>query len=311
MHLKCLPKMGMVACLWFSFSSFPVFADAIEGKKGPAEIIAEAEDDQWRDVNPEQIMVIELERGQVVIELSGHFAQGHVAQIKTLVKSGFYDGLSFYRVIDGFVAQGGDVFEKRELPDGAIKNLAAEFDENWPSDFKLNHITQGPANSGDTSYFKGFKVGSDPGGKKAWLLHCTGAMAMARDTPRNTGGTEFYITLQPQRYLDRNLTVFGTVIEGMQHLQALKRQAAPVVDEQNQEKIETDIELGDKILSAWMGDQPPADKTAPALQVMRTDTQTFANYLEARRQRPEAFFYHRSNHVDICQLPIPIRERTE
>ena len=305
MGLKVKALAAMLALSPWSLA----MADAIDGRRGPSEIVASAKEDDWRYVDPAQLMILELEEGQVVIELSARFAQGHVAQMKALAKAGFYDGLSFYRVIEGFVAQGGDVFEARDLPAGAVGGLTAEFDETLDdSAFAAIHTlsvhrnAEGTGNSGyarATGVIDGFPVGMELNGAshKFWLLHCTGAVAMARDTARDTGGTEIYITLQPQRYLDRNLTVFGRVIDGMTHVQALTRQAPP--------EAETDP-LGDVIKRAWMADAPPEGETAPQYRVMKNDTPLFDEYVESRRNRPEAFFYYRPDYVDVCQLPIPV-----
>ena len=302
--------MKTLFCFVTAFAAMAgtAFADALEGKRAPAEIIESAAANDWRDVDPAQVMVIDLERGRVTIELSDVFAQGHVAQMKTLAKAGFYNGLSFYRVIDGFVAQGGDPFETKELPDGAIKGLKAEFDiaaaaseveKGELADFTLGE-NDGYANS--VGWRRGFALGRQKinGESRYHLLHCTGAIAMARDIEKDTGGTEFYITLQPQRYLDRNLTVFGRVIDGMEHVQALKRQPPPE---------EEGDPLGETIVRAWMGDAPPEGEDAPTWQVFRTNTALFAEYVESRRNRPEAFFYYRPDHVDVCQLTIPVREK--
>ncbi|MEL7491981.1 MAG: peptidylprolyl isomerase, partial [Pseudomonadota bacterium] len=97
-----------------------------------------------------------------------------------------------------------------------------------------------------------------------------------------------------------NLTVFGRVIDGMEHVQALKRQPPPE---------EEGDPLGETIVRAWMGDAPPEGEDAPTWQVFRTDTALFAEYVESRRNRPEAFFYYRPDHVDVCQLTIPVREK--
>ena len=144
----------------------------------------------------------------------------------------------------------------------------------------------------------GFPFGTTLPAFNSWPLHCTGAFAFGRENDPDTASTEFYITLQPQRYLDRNMTVFGRVIDGMEHVQALTRQAPPETE---------DDPLGDVILRAWMGDTPPEGEETPGWQVFRTDTEIFAEYVESRRNRPEAFFIYRPNHVDVCQLPIPVR----
>ncbi|MEL6113074.1 MAG: peptidylprolyl isomerase, partial [Pseudomonadota bacterium] len=253
---------------------------------------------------------------------------------------------SFYRVIEGFVAQGGDPFGARELPEGAVETLKAEFDENKSREFMLGlgiaasqyetaacnqkvicDQTLGCINDfpclmllghdnyagrvGSTGFLKGFPTAHHDEGQiggrlkhpnedeRYSLIHCTGAFAFGRENDPDTASTEFYITLQPQRYLDRNLTVFGRVIDGMEHVQALTRQAPPEKE---------DDPLGDVIVRAWMGDTPPEGETTPAWQVFRTDTEIFADYVESRRNRPEAFFIYRPNHVDVCQLPIPVRQ---
>ena len=271
-------------------------ADALEGKRAPGEILESAAPEDWRKLDQENLLYIELARGTVMIALSPRLAQGHVEQMRALAREKFYDGLSFYRVIDGFVAQGGDVFEKREVKN-ANATLAAEFDEplTEESAFSPLHTIDGYAN--EVGFIDSLPAGVDRADGKIWHLHCTGAVAMARDTDRDTGGAEIYITLQPQRYLDRNLTVFGRVVSGMEHVQALRRVAPPQSEEDD---------MGEKILSMRVGSDLPAEKRKQ-LQILRSDTGLFAEYLESRRNRPEAFFYYRPDHVDICQLPIPVR----
>ena len=287
--------------------------EALEGKRSPGEIIAASTSEHWRDIDPANLLVMNLEEGRIVVELAPDFAPAHVAQMTTLVTTGFYDGLSFYRVIDGFVAQGGDVFEKGGMPEGTTKSLKAEL--TVPYDLANGNHTMLSARADIsrpntdgyaplTGIVDGFPVGFNPHKEEteAWLLHCTGAMAMARDTDPDTGGTEFYFTLQPQRYLDRNLTVFGIVRRGMDVLQGVTRQAPP--------EDETDP-MGDIIQRAWMGNTPPEGEDAPALQVLQSGTELFAEYVESRRNRPEAFWVYRPDHVDICQLPIPVREKPQ
>jgi len=269
-------------------------ADAQEAKRGPGQIVAESALEDWRALDPENMLVIELERGRVVVALSEKLAASHTAQMKALAREGFYDGLSFYRVIDGFVAQGGDVFETREIKT-AEKSLAAMFDEPLTNAMKLTPIKDVDGYAPQVGFIDSEAVGVD--GDRVWKLHCTGAMAMARGNEKDTGGTEFYIALQPQRYLDRNLTVFGQVVDGMEHIQLLHRVAPP--------ESEGD-DRGEEIISMRVAaDLPEGER--PALEIMRSDTPTFGAYVEARRNRPEEFFYFRPDHVDVCALSIPVR----
>ena len=269
-----------------------------EAKPSPAEVLANATADDWRTLDPENLLYIELERGDVIVALSPELAQHHTAQLKALAREGFYDGLSFYRVIDGFVAQGGDLFEKREVTT-TDKTVAAEFDEPLTDAITFNPIKDQDGYAANVGYVASLPAGVE--GETIWHLHCTGAMAMARGNEKDTGGTEFYITLQPQRYLDRNLTVFGRVVQGMEHLQALRR-VAPAESE--------DGDLGETILSMKVGADIPADDRE-TLEILRSDTETFQAYAESRRNRPEEFFYYRPNYLDVCALNVPVRVKDE
>jgi peptidylprolyl isomerase len=140
-------------------------------------------------------------------------------------------------------------------------------------------------------------IGYDPTKKTAWHIHCPGAVAMARGDEPDTAGTEFYISLQPTRYLDRNMTVFGRVVAGMEHVQALRR-VAPA------EKPEDD--LGEPIVTIRVAaDVPEAERTS--IEILRIDRPAFDAYVEARRNRPEAFFVFRPDYVDLCQMSVPVR----
>jgi peptidylprolyl isomerase len=110
--------------LWISTS----LAESLEEKPSPAEILEATTASDWRVLDPENTLYIELNRGRIIVALSEHLAQSHVAQIKALARENFYDGLSFYRVIDGFVAQGGDALETREVKN-ASDAMKAEFDQ--------------------------------------------------------------------------------------------------------------------------------------------------------------------------------------
>ncbi|MFQ5564178.1 MAG: peptidylprolyl isomerase [Parvularculaceae bacterium] len=294
--MKRIYAAAALAILAAVFAAEPAFADALEGKKSSAEILAESAPTDWRALDPEFTLYIELERGRVIVALSPALAQGHVAQIKALAREGFYDGLSFYRVIDGFVAQGGDLSETKPVKT-AQKTLPAEFDEAAPEDMTFTALPDADGYAPVAGFIDSLPAGRDEENGRVWHLHCTGAMAMARDVEKDTGGTEFYITLQPQRYLDRNLSVFGRVVAGMKHLQALRRV-------QPAEKPEDDH--GETIVSVRIGADLP-DEEQTKLEILDLKTKTFAAYVESRRNRSEAFFYHRPDYIDICQLPVPVR----
>ena len=284
------------AAAFAMFSAAPAFADALEGKRSPAEIIAASAPTDWRVLDPENTLYIELERGRVIVALSSQLAPAHVEQVKALAREGFYDGLSFYRVIDGFVAQGGDPFNVREIKTAA-QTMQAEFDQPLTDEIAFDPIKDMDGYAAEVGFIDSIPAGIDAEKKSVWHLHCAGAFAFGRGNETDSASTEFYVTLQPQRYLDRNLSVFGRVVLGMEHLQALRRVAPPETEEDD---------LGETILSFRIAaDLPPEEQTP--LEILDSATETFAQYYESRRNRPEAFFYFRHDYMDICQYAVPVR----
>ncbi len=134
----------------------------------------------------DQNLVFQLDGGDVVIRLRDDLAPRHVARISELVTDGFYDGLTFHRVIDGFVAQGG--CPNGNGMGGSGQNIDAEFN-------------------------------SEP--------HVRGTMSMARASDPNSADSQFFICLDEVPYLDNQYTVWGEVISGMEHVDALPKGEPP------------------------------------------------------------------------------------
>jgi peptidylprolyl isomerase len=276
----------------------PAFADALEGKKSGADILGASVGEDWREIPAEEVLVIELERGKVHVALSPALAPQHVKQVKKLAREGFYDGLSFYRVIDGFVAQGGDPFGEK-VTKTSKKTLKAEFEGPLAKGYVFNPLGDADGFAPAAGFVAALPAGFDEAAGTAWHLHCAGAFAFGREDGRDTASTEFYVALQPQRYLDRNMSVFGRVIDGMQHLQALRRVDPPT------EKTD---DLGDTIISIRVAaDLPEAERAA--FEILDSARPVFADFAEARRNRPEAFFHFRPDYLDVCQLPVPVRRK--
>ncbi|MEM9617017.1 MAG: peptidylprolyl isomerase [Pseudomonadota bacterium] len=274
----------------------PAWPELMEGKPSPAEVLESSAPSDWRALDPENTLYIELEAGRIVVALSTTLAQNHVAQIKALAREGFYDGLSFYRVINGFVAQGGDPFGVREVKT-AQKAMTAEFEEPITDQMPIAMQKDVDGYAQTVGWIDSLPVGVDAATSTVWHLHCTGAFAYGRNNEKDSASTEFYIALQPQRYLDRNLTVAGRVVQGMEHVQALRRVSPP--------ESEND-DLGDTIIAMRVAaDISEAERTD--LEILDSSNAAFANYVEARRNRPEEFFYYRPDHVDVCALNVPVR----
>ena len=140
-------------------------------------------------------MILKLKNGEVKIELFPNVAPNHVKRFKTLANSNKYDGVVFHRVIDGFMAQTGDV----------------EYGNSTNAKFDLNRAGTGSSDLPDLkSEF------SD-------LPHEKGTLSMARSSDPNSANSQFFICFEPAPSLDRNYTVFGKVIEGMEHVDKIKK----------------------------------------------------------------------------------------
>ena len=255
----------------------------------------------WRAVDPENMLVIETARGRVVVELNDTFAPNHSARMRQAARDGFFDGRDFYRVIDGFVAQGGrgEEADSVELPqypalvgEFTLAGEGVPFTEMVDEDLYANEV----------GHVDGFPAGRDSDGR-TWLLHCPGTMAMARNNEPDTGDVEFYIVIgHAPRHLDRIMSVFGRVISGMEHVQALNR-GNPAV---NSGVIE-DPARRDPILSMRVAaDIDEADR--PAFEIMRTDGQAFHDAKSGRRNRTHEFFFETPPAViEACHMPGPVR----
>ena len=259
--------------------------------------LAMAEDPTWRQVDPDNLVFMELAEGQVLIELNPRFAPKTVKQFRQLVQDHFYDGLGFYRVIDGFVAQGGDGSDLGELSD--VPLIKAEFERPWSDEFSFTLAQKPDLFAPETGFIDGVAVARDPGDDKVWLTHCPGIIAMARNDDPDSSRTDFYIVIgQAPRYLDRNMNVFGRVIHGMEVVQQIRR--GPV----NDNGIIRDDMQASRIRSLRLGSDIP-DEDRPAAYVMDTNSPGFADLLRDRRERTHRFFHHPPPPVlDVCQVPM-------
>ena len=143
----------------------------------------------------ENIMILKLKDGDVKIELFEDVAPNHVKRIKELANSGKYDNVVFHRVIDGFMAQTGDV----------------KFGNSDSKEFDLRRAGMGGSDMPDLEQ----EFNSLP--------HDRGTLSMARAQDPNSANSQFFICFQPAPFLDRQYTVFGKVIEGMEFVDKIKR----------------------------------------------------------------------------------------
>ena len=143
----------------------------------------------------ENIMILKLKDGDVKIELFPDIAPKHVERIKTLANEGKYDNVVFHRVIEGFMAQTGDV----------------KFGNSSSDKFDLNRAGTGGSTLPDLP------------AEFSDIPHEKGVLSMARSADPNSGNSQFFICFESAPHLDRNYTVFGKVVEGIEFVDMIKR----------------------------------------------------------------------------------------
>ena len=256
----------------------------------------------WRPVNPADLLLLEVGDGTIAIELADWVAPNHANRMRQAARDGFFDRRSFYRVIDGFVAQGGrgEDPDATELPQ--YPTLAGEFTVA-ASSVTFTPMIDDDLYAPQVGHVAGFPAATNEAGDEVWPIHCPGTVAMARDNDPDSGDVEFYIVIgQGPRHLDRIMTVFGRVIDGMEHVQALRR-GDPAVNS----GVIADTGARDIIVSARIASDLPEDDR-PAYEVMRTDGQAFHDAKEGRRNRTHDFFFETPPPViEACHLPGPVR----
>lgn len=180
----------------------------------------------WRAIPDDELMIVTLRSGkQVVVRLAAALAPAHVGNIRTLARAHWWDDASVYRVQENWVAQWGDVTEKKPLPAGVTDRPAAEFEiAAFQPAVRMAKADSYSTASGITA--DGWPVATN--GRQAWLTHCYGMVGVARDASPSTGSAaELFTPIgQSARRLDRNYTVVGRIVEGMQYLSALPRSDA-------------------------------------------------------------------------------------
>ncbi len=256
--------------------------------------------DAWRAVAIENMVMMTLPHGKVVIELAPQFSPKHVEQFIRLTKATHYDGNKFYRVIDGFVAQAGP--EDGSSADKSVSLLNLEGDWATDKDWSFTLVQNKDLFAEQTGFKDGFALATNASEKRAWLTHCPGVIAMARGNDANSASSHFYITNgQAPRYLDRIMTIFGRVIYGMNHVQAITRTATIDGDAEVLKNAYTPI-----VAMKMMADVPKAEQIQ--LEVKNTESALFATKLAERIKRDNAFFFKKPPPVlDVCQTPVQTR----
>jgi peptidylprolyl isomerase len=266
------------------------------------EVLAASSPADWRALDPNNTLYVELAAGRVVIELAPRFAPLHVANIKTLARAGYYDALSIIRAQDNYVVQWGDPDNRHPLPP-RIGKVAPEFDSPWAQDMPFTRLPDGDVYAPEVGFSDGLPAARAPALNRVWLAHCYGMVGVGRDLDVQSGsGAELYVVIgHSPRHLDRNVALVGRVIEGMELLSALPRGSAEM-------GFYSKAEAPTPIKSIRVAADVPQSQRSN-LEVIRTDSAAFSALIESRRNRPEGFFKVAAGRIDLCNVPIAVREK--
>jgi len=268
-----------------------------------AEVLAASKPDEWRRLDPERTIYMDLDSGRVIFELSPTFAPRHVKNILTLARSGWFTGLSINRVQDNFVTQWGDPTGSKPIV-GAASRLPPEFERSWIPDIAFSSLPDGDVFAPEVGFVEGFWAAGDRQAGRIWLAHCYGSLGVGRDTAADSGsGAELYAVIgQSPRQLDRNITVVGRAVSGMELLASLPRGTEALGF------YKTAAERTPIRHFRVAADIPPAERTE--VELLRTDSDSFVEVVEARRNRRDGWYKVPAGQIDLCSAPLPVRRVT-
>ncbi|MBO9557172.1 MAG: peptidylprolyl isomerase [Caulobacter sp.] len=267
---------------------------ALAGQVQAESNIAPPKAADWRTPAPEDVVVIDTNKGRIIVELVPEVAPGHVARFQELTRTGVYDGRTFFRVIDRFMAQTGDPDDTGE---GGTKlpNLKAEF--TFRRDAVTPFVAAAAPAGTEVGVLKSLPVVSQAwswaevtSDKKvsAWGTYCPGVVGEARDEDPNSANSQFFLMRQPYPSLDKRYTAFGRVLSGLDVVRAIKT-GEPV--EKPQDKM-AKVRL--------LSDIPAAER--PTVRVVDPNSAWFKTEIARKRTLRGADF-------SVCDLDLPVEIR--
>lgn len=288
-----LGAVGLAAC-----STVP--ADAPGPGRSLGEILEQSPASDWAPLDPEWTIYMEVPAGRVVIALSPDFSPEHAENVRALARAGYWNGASINRVQDNYVVQWGPPDDQPRNMGAARAEIEAHEYYRSAAGLPFTRLPDPDTYAEQTGFTNGFWAGRNTRGE-TWMLHCYGAIGVGRENPPNTGNsTELYTVIgQSPRHLDRNLAMVGRIVQGMELLTSLPRGTGPLGFYENPEQRTP-------IRSVRLAADVDANERTN-LEALRTDSQTFRDVIESRRHRREEFFVEPTGHVNVCNVPLPVR----
>jgi peptidylprolyl isomerase len=245
----------------------------------------------WQPIAAENLLVIDSTKGRIIVELRPDMAPAHVARVRKLTREGFYDGLHFHRVIDGFMAQTGDPTNQ---DDGrsAYPDLKAEFTFRRSADQPL--VIAAQPTGAVLGLMGSVPVQTQPNRVMAWTgdhkasawgLYCPGVVGAGRNDKENSANSEFFLMRQAYPALDKRYTVWGRVVVGLSVVRALKT-GEPVQDPDRMETVRL------------MADLPKAQQRRISLPT--PDSPIWTRLISKARLAKGADF-------SVCDITVPVR----
>jgi peptidylprolyl isomerase len=272
--------------------------------KTPAEILKDSPATDWRPLDPANTLVMDVGGHQVILELAPRFAPKHVANIRTLAHEGYFDTLAVVRVQDNFVTQWGDPNEDDEAKKKPLGSAATHLPAEFAIPYKglpISKLKDPDGWAPVSGWVDGFPVAADPKQDKAWITHCYGVVGAGRDMAidSSTGAELYAIIGQSPRMLDLNITVVGRVLKGIEYLSALPRGTAAMGMYDKPDQFVT-------IKSVKLAADLPAE-LRPKMEILKTGSKTWKEYLETRRNPPDEFHVYKANFTNVCNVTVPVR----
>ena len=265
----------------------------------PPDLIAAAPASAWRAIPPQDLLVLDLKSGaRIVIQLAPAFAPVHVANIRTLARTGWFAGSTIYRVQDNYVAQWGRNDDAPKFPAAVVAKPPAEY-QRPKSGLRITPFAFRDSYAPRTGFASGWPVAIHHG--LVTLTHCYATVGVGRDLAPDTGtGGELYAIIgQAPRQLDRNIAIVGRVISGIEALSSLPRGTAPMGFYKERS---SDVPIASTRLAS---DIPVAER--PTFEAMDTMSDSFARLIRLRANRNDDFYKIPAGGVDICNVPVPTR----
>lgn len=265
----------------------------------PQEIIDQSPAGDWRAIAPENLLVMDLPQGRVILELAPHFAPNHAANIRALTRAGYFTGAAIMRSQDNYVVQWGrDDEDPAPLGEGA-ETVAHEITRPLGS-VEFTPLPDPDTYAPQVGFSQGFPAAR--AGDEVWLAHCYGMVGSGRGEGLDSGngGSLYAVNAQMPRNLDRNITLVGRVVQGMDILSTMKRGTGALGF------YETAEERTPIVSARLAADMPEAERVR--LETVRTDSATWAALVDSRRTRRDSFFSANPvNRLGVCNIAAPVR----